>query len=296
MSDVIVSCNKYISQGIRGEKGDLELIEFIKQRATEAITEAFISVKRCPQDKLSVDEQLYLKNKKEYVCDSILDALSNAINEATDLIERYKAERDTNTKMSYKKAIRNYVDTLRNRIKNASALVELVEPYVDDIKDLIVSAVNEFANGNLSCILQGNNFRNGKENTLFLSIHLGLIEKMLKNSEWLNCEITNRLASKNASARKSQKVTDRLSKERVEEFMSILKEKFISTDNEGNNELFIAIHSGRGNFSKELEGPLKTYPFITLSAIENAFNNSKYLLSQVFYNTVYIGKGIANEQ
>ena len=70
--------------------------------------------------------------------------------------------------------------------------------------------------------------------------------------------------------------------------MQILKEFFDSPD------LYISIHSGRGNFSKELEGPLAPYPFISLSALENAFNNSKYLLAQIFYNTVYIGKGLAN--
>ena len=60
-------------------------------------------------------------------------------------------------------------------------------------------------------------------------------------------------------------------------------------------KVFISVHSGRGNFSKELEGPLATYPFLSLSAIENAFNNSKYLLAQLFYNTIYIGKGIINQ-
>ena len=164
------------------------------------------------------------------------------------------------------------------------------------IKNFILNIVNEFTHGDISCILQGNNFRDGKENTLFLSIHLGLIEKMLKNSEWLNSEITGRIASRNAQERKRQRVTDRLSDERVKEFMRILKEKFTSYDIYNNKEIYISIHSGRGNYSKELEGPLKHYPFITLSALENAFNNSKYLLSQVFYNTVYIGKGYANEQ
>jgi len=64
---------------------------------------------------------------------------------------------------------------------------------------------------------------------------------------------------------------------------------------ENTESLYIAIHSGRGNYSAELEGPLSTYPFITLSALENAYNNSKYQLTQLLYNTVYIGKGLANK-
>jgi hypothetical protein len=59
---------------------------------------------------------------------------------------------------------------------------------------------------------------------------------------------------------------------------------------------FIAIHSGRGNFSADLEDELKDYPFISLSALEAAFDNSKYFLSQLFYNTIYYGKGNFNKQ
>lgn len=57
---------------------------------------------------------------------------------------------------------------------------------------------------------------------------------------------------------------------------------------------FVSIHSGRGNFSPELEDKLKGYPFLSLSALESAFNNSKYLLSEFLYNTNYYGKGNLN--
>ena len=61
------------------------------------------------------------------------------------------------------------------------------------------------------------------------------------------------------------------------------------------NAEFVTVHSGRGNFSKDLEGPLREYQFISVSALESVLTNSKFLLAQLFYNTVYIGKGVANE-
>ena len=78
--------------------------------------------------------------------------------------------------------------------------------------------------------------------------------------------------------------------ERTIIFINLLKKYF----GDQNQKVFISIHSGRGNYSAELNGPLSTYPFISMSAIENAYNNSKYLLSQLFYSTIYLGKGIVN--
>lgn len=126
----------------------------------------------------------------------------------------------------------------------------------------------------LADLFVGNTFIGGGNRTHFLSIHLGLIEKIVK-SEW--------------GMRKYGK-TLTLEK-RVSNFMDDMTAVFSGKD----CPVFISVHSGRGNFSKELEGPLATYPFVSLSAIENAFGNSKYLLSQLFYNTVYIGKGIINQ-
>ena len=142
----------------------------------------------------------------------------------------------------------------------------------------------------LDFIFEGSELHNSRKytpnQTHFLTIHLGLIEKILKNSEIVNNEIDRRT--------KKQKYNgNRLSDERVTAFMEMLKEYF-----GGNNKemLYIAIHSGRGNYSAELEGPLSRYPFISLSALENAYNNSKFQLSQLLYNTVYIGKGFINKR
>ena len=136
-------------------------------------------------------------------------------------------------------------------------------------------------------ILKGNEFSDRKSGTHFLSIHLGLVEKMLKNCTLLNDLIDDYLA-KNGIEKTSD---DKLAPERVTAFMKMLEQKFGLQG----GDTFVSIHSGRGNFSKELEGPLARYPFVSLSALENAFNNSKYLLAQIFYNTVYIGKGMAND-
>ena len=136
-------------------------------------------------------------------------------------------------------------------------------------------------------ILKGNEFSDKKSGTHFLSIHLGLVEKMLKNCALLNDLIDDYMAQ-NDIKKTSE---DNLAPERVTVFMKLLEKKF-GIDG---GDTFVSIHSGRGNFSKELEGPLARYPFVSLSALENAFNNSKYLLAQIFYNTVYIGKGMAND-
>ena len=59
---------------------------------------------------------------------------------------------------------------------------------------------------------------------------------------------------------------------------------------------FVSIHSGRGNFSPNLEKELRDYPFITLSTLESALNNSKFLLSEFFNNINYYGKGNLNNK
>lgn len=113
----------------------------------------------------------------------------------------------------------------------------------------------------INCI---NNFK--IEPVHFMSIHLSLIEKY-----------------------RDYLVGDGVKEEcAIEMIMTAIRNTF------GNENVKIAIHSGRGNFSEELQEDLKAYPFITLSALEAAFNNSKYLLSQLFYNTIYYGKGNIN--
>lgn len=116
-------------------------------------------------------------------------------------------------------------------------------------------------------LLEGNEFNNHENHTHFLSIHLGIIEKIIKNVGMFK-KIEN-------------------NNEKVRLFMKMLKEYF-------GPKVFISIHSGRGNFSAELEDALDMYPFISMAALENAYENSKYLLAQLFYSTIYIGKGVAN--
>lgn len=113
--------------------------------------------------------------------------------------------------------------------------------------------------------------------THFLSIHLGLIEKLLK--------------SKKLEKYIGKRGTNPLAESRIKDLMQLLESKFGHGISGG---VHICVHSGRGNFSKELEGPLRKYPFLSLAALENAFNNSKFLLSQLFYNTIFIGKGEVN--
>lgn len=119
-------------------------------------------------------------------------------------------------------------------------------------------------------LFKGNSFKDNNDNTHFLSIHLGLVEKIIQSTEFSNF------------------VGDLSTKEKALKFMIMLRESF------GGKDVFISIHSGRGNFSAELEGPLAGYPFITMSSLESAFNNSKFLLTQLLYNTLYIGKGKIN--
>jgi len=75
--------------------------------------------------------------------------------------------------------------------------------------------------------------------------------------------------------------------DKIPEIMNFLEENFVRRNR-------ITIHSGRGNFSEDLNKELKGYPFITLSGIEAVLYDSKYQLSQLFYNTIYYGKGNIN--
>ena len=192
------------------------------------------------------------------------------------LIENIANKLDRNS--CYKKWCDELISSLDFDKLSESDSVETNKKY---LSDTIVSKICEIADYKISILFDGNRFKDGSDHTHFLSIHLGLIEKILKNSCIVNKIIDSRLHITDESY-------NRLDQDRVIEFMTMIRELFESTD------LYVAIHSGRGNFSKELEGPLASYPFISLSALENAFNNSKYLLSQIFYNTIYIGKGLAN--
>ena len=148
-------------------------------------------------------------------------------------------------------------------------------------------------------LFDGNCFRDGKDCTHFLSIHLGMIEKIVGDDDWskafrideddtIDEEQINNKIKKIIKDDEGDMVENR--KIRAVKLMYRLREMFKTEK----GEVFISVHSGRGNFSKELEGPLKEYPFISVSALESVLNDSKFLLAQLFYNTVYIGKGVLN--
>lgn len=128
-------------------------------------------------------------------------------------------------------------------------------------------------------IFRGNKFRpfghfsNDCEATDFVSIHVSLIEKMLKEHNLLERDEFCGLMT-----------TDPLSSERVGKFMDMLRRTFSSAAPE---RLRICIHSGRGKLNEKLAFALKGYPLLNFQSLENSFHNSKFLLSQLFYNQVY---------
>ena len=160
-------------------------------------------------------------------------------------------------------------------LKNVRILNFLENPKIkqnvcyDKVKELPFFCGNQF--------LQIGPCTDNPNTTHFLSIHLGLIEKMLK--------------SKKLEKYIGPRGDNSLAPNRIKDLMRLLEIHFGYGLTNG---VHICIHSGRGNFSKELEGPLKKYPFLSLAALESAFNNSKYLLTQLFYNTIFIGKGEIN--
>ena len=174
-------------------------------------------------------------------------------------------------------------------LKNRPNKERLTDMEKKDISYVIASYISNIDTIKMQMILEGNSFRDNLDSSHFLTIHLGLLEKILKNSILINYEIDKRLIKEGGTGLDWVK-GDRLESKRVIEFMRMLREQY----DDGSKTLYIAVHSGRGNYSAELEGPLARFPFISLSALESAFNNSKYQLSQLLYNTVYIGKGFSN--
>lgn len=117
----------------------------------------------------------------------------------------------------------------------------------------------------------GNDFRDVLSNTPdksvdshFLSIHLGIIDKILNNPEFL------------------KDVQD--SDERAQRLMNMLRETFAPNNPAS---LYICIHSGRGNINTESSDVLKKYPLVPFSALQTMFHNSKFLLCQMLYNIKY---------
>lgn len=175
---------------------------------------------------------------------------------------------------------RLYNDMIKHKDKEKETVLKLKNIRVSSLRKTISNdnvIVNDDGTLNVQEIFEGKPFRDNTYATHFLSIHLGLIEKIVKDdSPWVK-------------AHPELQQRENLSK-RVEKFMEELKNTFKSDK----GEIFISVHSGRGNFSKELDESLREYAFISISAIESVYSNSKFLLAQLFYNTVYIGKGVTN--
>lgn len=203
--------------------------------------------------------------------------LNSLIDEGIDAKKcRYKTWYDKLLGLKIKESALTRITLIDERLSNSmedDGEKRKLELSLKNIRVLNVNIEKKNTSGALEDLFEGNKFQNGSSHTHFLSIHLGLIEKIIK-SEW-----GRETYGKDSSV-----------EVKVNMFMKDLERIF----GDG-KKVFISVHSGRGNFSKELEGPLATYPFLSLSAIENAFNNSKYLLAQLFYNTIYIGKGIINQ-
>lgn len=180
-----------------------------------------------------------------------------------DMVSHDKEEYLTNKNI---RILTLFEESKKNRIEDSAG--------TDSEEKIAETSVQQVCS--LDSFFVGNGFKDDKNATHFLSIHLGMIEKIVKSdSGWVK-------------ARGLQKET---LETRVKKLMEELKGTFKTKE----EELFIAVHSGRGNFSKELDEPLEKYPFISISAIESVYANSKFLLAQLFYSTVYIGKGVANK-
>lgn len=118
---------------------------------------------------------------------------------------------------------------------------------------------------------EGSTFKDCKNSTTFLSIHLGIIEKLLTSSgNWFDKGHEGYNTNHNCNISKIS-------------YLIILLKKYFFEDSPS----FISIHSGRGNYSYEMEQYFKNYPFITLSALWDTFSNSKYQLTQLFLNLTY---------
>lgn len=91
------------------------------------------------------------------------------------------------------------------------------------------------------------------EGVIFLTIHLGLIDKL---AESLNL------------------------RDGEDKIVEALKTQF--------NAKFVSVHSGRGG--ADVKKSLEKYLFQSFSSVEAPFNDSKYLLTQQFYSQAYYGK------
>jgi len=115
----------------------------------------------------------------------------------------------------------------------------------------------------------------GNENrTTFLSIHQGIIEKMLQNTD------DPVITSICGDVRDNPFATDR-----VQKLMKKFEQVFFGDTNQSCPR--ICIHSGRGKLTKDLNDSLNGYPFINVTTLQGLFEDSKFLLSQLFFNLKY---------
>jgi len=173
---------------------------------------------------------------------------------------------------------RLYNDMLQNERGWLLQLKNIRVLSLKENKDSAESWIKRFFNSpsmKVKQLFDGNDFHDGSDATHFLSIHLGMIEKIVKDdSLWI----------------KKFHLENACLDERVNKLMYWIKDSFKTSK----GEVFVSIHSGRGNYSPDLDASLRRYPFISISAIESVYSNAKFLLAQLFYNTVYIGKGVTN--
>lgn len=124
------------------------------------------------------------------------------------------------------------------------------------------SNICSFSWGNSRFVYDSENGISAHQNNYvatFLSVHLGLIDK----------------------------IRDLISK-KYGENGEIVDKKIVESLKDFFGARFVSVHSGRGGF--DIRESLREYAFINFSSIENPLYNSKYLLSQQFYNTKYHGK------
>ena len=191
----------------------------------------------------------------------------SALSRITIIDERLLAWIETWADCSSSHSIRN--SQVELSLKNIRVL-----NWTDDESVEKSSFKNQYHKIDGSPFLCGNEFRpvgpyaEKPNKTTFLSIHLGLIEKMLNGS------------SEELKTICGEKGNNALSKERIALLMEKIKQIFEPD--------FICIHSGRGGLSKELEDSvLSEYPFVPFATLETLFNDSKFLLSQMFYSLKY---------
>ena len=207
----------------------------------------------------------------------------NLFNTGFNVFGGYKDDSSEYFALKIKEAALTRITLIDERLYNDMVSQKKKKDYLS-LKNIRVlnlkNSGNEYSirtDGTLSVceLFDGNEFRDHKDATHFLSIHLGMVEKIVKDdSKWVK---TFNMETKSIN-------------DRVNLFMGQLKKSF----KHETGDVFISIHSGRGNFSPELDDSLKSYPFISISALESTYSNSKFLVTQLFYNTVYIGKGVSN--